>query len=108
LFDAEIAQRFFEHAVLLTRLGKLVSEENLSVDGTLLEPGLNTRSRPKDGSDAGDGSDFRGRKRSNQGHALTTDADARLVRKGYGLQARPAYLTNAMMENPRGLLTASI
>jgi hypothetical protein len=90
LFDAEIARQFFEHTVLLTRLGKLVSEEDFSVDGALLEPRLSTRALPKDGSDEGDGSDFRGRKRSNQRHALTTDAHARLARKGYGQQARLA------------------
>ncbi|WP_412731039.1 IS5 family transposase [Dyella aluminiiresistens] len=105
LFDAEIAQRFFAHTVLLARLGELVSDEHFSVDGTLLEAWASHRSfRPKDGSDDGDGSDFRGQKRSNDTHASTTDPDARLARKGQGQQARLAYLANALMENRHGLL----
>ena len=44
LFDAEIAQRFFAHAVLLARLSELVSEERFSVDGTLLEAWASHRS----------------------------------------------------------------
>jgi len=105
MFDAEIAQRFFAHTVLLARLGELVSDEHFSVDGTLLEAWASHKSfRPKDGSDDGDGSDFRGQTRSNDMHASTTDPDARLARKGHGQQARLAYLANALMENRHGLL----
>jgi hypothetical protein len=35
--DEAIAQHYFEHTVLLARLHDLVSDENFSVDGTLLE-----------------------------------------------------------------------
>ena len=105
LFDVEIAQRFFAHTALLARLGELVSEEHFSVDGMLLEAWASHRSfRPKDGSDDGDGSDFRGQKRSNDTHVSTTDPDARLARKSQGQQARLAYLANALMENRHGLL----
>ncbi|WEK10604.1 MAG: transposase [Candidatus Pseudomonas colombiensis] len=37
LFDGEIAQRFFEYAVLLARMRELVSDEHFSADGALLE-----------------------------------------------------------------------
>lgn len=37
LFDETIAQRFFEHTVLLAQLNDLVSDDHFSVDGTLLE-----------------------------------------------------------------------
>ena len=105
LFDAEVAQRVFAHTVLRAGLDELVSDEHFSVDGTLLEAWASHRSfRPKDGSDEGDGSDFRGQKRSNDTHASTTDPDARLARKGNGQQARLAYLANALMENRHGLL----
>ena len=105
LFDAEIAQRFFENTVLLARLNDLVSDEHFSVDGTLLEAWASHKSfRPKDGGDEGDGSDFRGEKRSNATHASTTDPDARLARKGNGREAKLSYLANALMENRHGLL----
>lgn len=108
LFDAEVAQRFFEHTVLLARVNDLVSDEHFSVDGTLLEAWASHKSfRPKDDDDrggGGDGSNFRGEKRCNDTHASTTDPDARLVRKGKGKEARLSYLANALMENRNGLL----
>jgi transposase len=105
LFDAEIAQRFFEHTVLLGRLNDLVSDEHFSVDGTLLEAWASAKSfRPKDGEDDGDGDDFRGQQRSNDTHVSTTDADARLARKGKGKEAKLSYLANTLMENRNGLL----
>lgn len=104
LFDAEIAQRFFEHTVLLARLKDLVSDEHFSVDGTLLEAWASHKSfRPK-GDDDTDGNDFHGQKRSNDTHASTTDPDARLIRKGKGKEAKLSYLANALMENRNGLL----
>jgi transposase len=104
LFDAEVAQRFFENTVLLARINDLVSDEHFSVDGTLLEAWASHKSfRPKDGGD-GDGSDFRGDKRSNETHESTTDPDARLMRKGAGKEAKLSYLANALMENRNGLI----
>ncbi|KZC26865.1 transposase, partial [Rhodanobacter sp. FW510-T8] len=106
LFDEAIAQRFFEHTVLLARMQDLVSDEHFSVDGTLLEAWASHKSfRPKDGSD-NDGDDFHGEKRSNDTHASTTDPDARLIRKGKGKEAKLSYLANALMENRNGLLVA--
>jgi transposase len=105
LFDADIAQGFFAHTVLLGRLNDLVSDEHFSVDGSLLEAWASHRSfRPKDDDRDGDEDDFRGQKRRNATHASTTDPDARLARKGKGQAARLAYLANALMENRHGLL----
>jgi transposase len=105
LFDADIAQRFFAHTVLLARLNDLVSDEHFSVDGSLLEAWASHRSfRPNDDDRDGEDGDFRGEKRSNETHASTTDPDARLARKGKGQAARLAYLANALMENRHGLL----
>ncbi len=104
LFDTEIAQRFFEHTVLLAKVGELASDEHFSVDGTLLEAWASHKSfRPKDGG-GGDGSDFHGEQRSNATHASTTDPDARLLRKGKGREAKLCYLANTLMENRNGLL----
>lgn len=88
LFDEAIAQPFFEHTVLLARMRERVSDEHFSVDGTLLEAWASHKSfRPKDGS-GDDGDDFHGEKRRNDTHASTTDADARLLRKGKGKEAK--------------------
>lgn len=107
LFDETIAQRFFEHTVLLAQLNELVSDDHFSVDGTLLEAWASHKSfRAKDGSDDGDGGDFRGKKRSNDTHASTTDPDARLMRKGKGKEAKLSYQASTLMENRNGLLVA--
>ena len=43
--------------------------------------------------------DFKGRKRSNETHASTADPEARLYRKGAGMEAKLAFLGHALMEN---------
>lgn len=48
--------------------------------------------------------DFHGQKRSNATHASTTDAQARLYRKGKGKEAKLCYLGHAMTENRHGLV----
>ncbi len=46
---------------------------------------------------------FRGEKRSNATHASTTDADARLMRKGKGKEAKLCVMGHVLMENRNGL-----
>ncbi|HKT28280.1 IS5 family transposase [Dyella sp.] len=104
LFDEAIAQAFFANTVLLARVGDLVSDDHFSVDGTLLEAWASHKSfRSKDGSDEDDG-DFRGKPRSNDTHASSTDPDARLMRKGQGKEAKLSYQANSLMENRNGLI----
>jgi DDE family transposase len=71
--------------------------------------------RPKEGS--GDppppeggrnlDADFRGEKRSNATHASTTDPDAKLYRKGPGMEARLCFMGHALMENRSGLVVGA-
>ena len=42
--------------------------------------------------------------RSNATHASTTDLDAKLYRKGAGMEAKLAFLGHALMENRCGLI----
>ena len=48
--------------------------------------------------------DFKGQKRSNETHQSTTDPEARLYRKGSGMEAKLAFLGHALMENRSGLI----
>lgn len=48
--------------------------------------------------------DFHGQKRSNATHASTTDAEARLYRKGKGKEARLSFMGHALAENRHGLI----
>jgi hypothetical protein len=83
LLTSDVAQRFFAEVNL--RAKKFMSDEHFTVDGTLIQAWASQKSfRAKDGSDDGDGTNFRGQKRCNKTHESTTDADARLYKKRAG------------------------
>jgi hypothetical protein len=93
----------------------LLSSEHFSVDGTLLEAWASPKSfRPKDGSgeppDPGRNGerDFHGEPRRNDTHASSTDAEARLFRKGPGKEARLCFMGHALMENRNGLIVGAL
>ena len=86
----------------------LLSDQHVSVDGTLIEAWASQRSfRPKHGSD-GDGSDFHGQTRKNDTHQSTTDPDSRLYRKAAGREARLCYMGHVTMENRLGRAVAGV
>ena len=66
--------------------------------------------RPKDGSGEPPAPgrngevDSRGEPRSNQTHASTTDADARLYKKATSQAAKLCHIGHALMENRNGLV----
>jgi len=83
------------------------------VDGTLIQAWASLKSfKPKqppnnDGRRGGGRNapaDFRGQKRSNDTHQSTTDPDARLYRKGPGMEARLCFIGHGLMENRSGLI----
>ena len=92
---------------------RLLSSEHFSVDGTLVEAwasikSVKPRDPPEGGSPTGGGrnaaADFRGQKRSNESHRSTTDPDARLYRKGPGMEAKLCFIGHGLMENRSGLI----
>jgi transposase len=115
LLAGEIAARFLATVLAQPQVKALLSSEHFSVDGTLLEAWASTKSfRPKDGSgpppDAGRNGeqDFHGQARRNETHASTTDADARLYKKGAGKEARLCFMGHALMENRNGLIVGAV
>jgi IS5 family transposase len=114
LLEGDSAARFLSAVLAEPRVKRLLSGEHFSVDGTLVEAWASMKSfKPTDGSGPGEPpasggrnaeTDFRGEKRSNATHDSTTDPDARLYRKGSGMEARLAFLGHALMENRSGLL----
>jgi transposase len=112
LLEGDIAERFFEEVLKQAREADLLSDEHFSVDGTLIEAWASQKSfQRKDGEngpppdDAGNPTvNFHGEKRSNATHESTTDADARLARKGGGHEAKLAYCGNVLIENRNGLV----
>jgi transposase len=113
LLEGEIAARFLTAVLAQPRVKRLLSNEHFSVDGTLIEAWASMKSfkpkEPPDASGTEDGgrnapADFRGEKRSNQTHRSTTDPDARLYRKGPGMEAKLCYIGHGLMENRSGLI----
>src|SRR5437016_3135676 len=102
LLNQEVARAFF--ARVLAQAKPHLSAEHFSVDGTLIEAWASQKSFQKKDGGGGDGSQFRGDKRTNDTHESKTDPDAKLYRKGNGQEARLGYLGHVMMENRHGLI----
>lgn len=106
-------ERLIEHDVVVALFNEIVemaasegwlSGEHFSVDGTLIQAwaGHKTFVR-KDGDDDGDGTDFRGKSRSNDTHASRVDPDARLYRKG-NTASELRYIGHTLSDNRHGLI----
>lgn len=113
LLDGAIAAKFLASVLAQPCVKTLISSDHFSVDGTLIEAWASLKSfKPKEapGDEPPSASsrnaevDFRGEKRSNETHASTTDPEARLYRKGPGMEAKLAFLGHALMENRSGLI----
>ena len=120
LLDGEIATKFLAAVLAQPKVRRLLSTDHFSVDGTLIEAWASMKSfKPKatDGDDpppqppspptpgGRNGEvDFKGQKRSNQTHESTTDPEARLYRKGSGMEARLCFIGHTLMENRSGLI----
>lgn len=112
LLEGDIAAKFMTAVLGQPRIRQLLSTEHFSVDGTLIEAWASMKSvKPKDGSGEppeGGGrnldADFHGHKRSNATHGSSTDADARLYKKGRGKEAKLCFMGHGLMENRNGLL----
>lgn len=78
------------------------------MDGTLIQAWAGHKSfRAKDGSDDGSGGDFKGKSRSNDTHESTTDADARLYRKG-NTASELRFMGHTLSDNRHGLIANAV
>ena len=117
LLDHEVMETFFAEVMTLADQQGLLSREHFSVDGTLIQAWASHKSfRPKDGSDdqtpsAGGRNaqaDWKGKPRSNDTHASTTDPDSRLYRKSKNTAAILCYQGHILMENRSGLVVGAM
>src|SRR5438445_10001078 len=112
LLEGKIASLFFASVVAQARAADLLSDEHFSVDGTLIEAWASQKSfqrkdqreKPPPDDPGNPTVDFHGERRSNETHASTTDADARLARKSGGHESKLAYCGNVLIENRNGLV----
>ncbi len=116
LLEGEVAAKFLAAVLAQSRVKRLLSTDHFSVDGTLIEAWASMKSfKPKASSEddappppssGGRNAevDFKGETRSNQTHESTTDPEARLYRKGAGMEARLCFIGHTLMENRSGLI----
>jgi hypothetical protein len=107
LMKYDVASAFF--VAVRDQACDLMSREQFSVDGTLIEAWASLKrfrrkDDDKDDHDNNGWGDFRGERRSNETHASKTDPEARLMRKGNGQPAKLSYMGHALVENRNGLL----
>lgn len=114
----DLYRKFFDRVVAECIDQRLASPDHFTIDGTLIRSLASHKSlspvtaAAPDKKDTGDdpdaGSrdvsvDWRGQKRSNATHRSTTDAEARLARKGNGRESHLCHSGHVMMENRSGL-----
>jgi transposase len=95
----------FNQVLSIAQKNGWLSGEHFSVDGTLIQAWAGHKSFVrKDGSDDGDRSNFKDQSRSNDTHASSTDADARLYCKGDNA-SRLRFMGHTLADNRHGLIT---
>lgn len=97
----------FNEALAIATKNEWLSGEHFSVDGTLIQALAGHKSfARKDGSDDDTGN-FKGKKRSNDTHESTTDADARFYQKGKtGSELR--FMGHTLSDNRHGLIASAV
>jgi len=113
LIAHDVAGEFLRAVVEQARAGHLMSSEHFTVDGTLIEAWASLKSFKKKGEDektpppddpGNPTVNFHGEQRSNDTHESKTDPDSRLMRKGFGKEAKLSYSAHALIENRNGLV----
>jgi transposase len=118
LIEHAVVESFFTEVMTLADKRGLLSKEHFSVDGTLIQAWASHKSfARKDGGsdDANNGgsgrnaqANWKGKPRSNDTHASTTDPDARLFRKSHHGAAILSYQGHVLMENRSGLVVGAV
>jgi transposase len=117
LLEHEVVEAFFAEVMKRADEAELLSQEHFSVDGTLIQAWASHKSfKPRDGDDdqtpRGPGrnaqADWKGKARSNDTHASTTDPQARLYRKSKNTASILAYQGHVLMENRSGLVVSAV
>ena len=108
LIEHDAVIELFNQVLQMAQERDLLSGEHFSVDGTLIQAWAGHKSFVrKDGSNDGDGGNFKGETRSNDTHESTTDADARLYRKG-NTASELRYMGHTLSDNRHGLIASAL
>jgi transposase len=106
LIEHDAVIELFNEVLAIASKNEWLSGEHFSVDGTLIQAWAGHKSFVrKDASDGdgGGGANFKGQSRSNDTHSSTTDADARLYRKGNSA-SELRFMGHTLSDNRHGLI----
>ncbi|MDP3651669.1 MAG: IS5 family transposase [Rhodoferax sp.] len=107
LIEHDAVIELFNEVLAIANKNDWLSGEHFSVDGTLIQAWAGHKSfARKDGSDDDTGN-FKGKSRSNDTHESTTDADARLYRKG-NTASELRYMGHTLSDNRHGLIASAV
>lgn len=117
LLDHEVVEAFFTEVMAAADRQGLLSKEHFSVDGTLIQAWASHKSfvrkdgagdEPPQGGGRNRQANWKGKRRSNDTHASTTDPDARLYKKSDKMPAILCYQGHVLMENRSGLVVGAV
>ena len=109
-------QRLIEHDAVIELFNEVLaiaqdrdwlSGEHFSVDGTLIQAWASHKSFVRKDDPDGDGGNFKGTSRSNDTHQSSTDADARLYRKG-NTASELRFMGHTLADNRHGLIANAV
>ena len=111
LIEHEVVRALFGRVMQQAKEAQLLSDEHFSVDGTLIRAWASHKSfvpkdgppPPSSGSHSNPEVDFKGKRRSNDSHASSTDPDAQLFTKSKKAEALPSFMGHVLMDNRSGL-----
>ena len=107
LIEHDAVIELFNEVLAIANKNDWLSGEHFSVDGTLIQAWAGHKSfTRKDGSDDDTGN-FKGQTRSNDTHESTTDADARLYRKG-NTASELRFMGHTLSDNRHGLIASAV
>ena len=107
LIEHDAVIELFNEVLAIANQNGWLSGEHFSVDGTLIQAWAGHKSfTRKDGSDD-DSAAFKGQRRSNDTHESTTDADARLYRKGK-TASELRFMGHTLSDNRHGLISSAM
>lgn len=109
----QIATAFFEPVLAQAKAPRLLSDEHVTVEGTLIEAWAGPKRFTKTPAPAGvpppddpgnPSVTFRGERRTNATPASTTDPEARRYKQATGPDAKRGFLGHVLMEHRHGLV----
>ena len=97
----------FNEVLAIANKNEWLSGEHFSVDGTLIQAWAGHKSFARKDGSGDDTGNFKNKKRSNDTHESTTDADARLYRKGK-TASELRFMGHTLSDNRHGLIASAV